>query len=119
MICPECGLEFDSGVAECEGCEVPLVEEESDEVEEVDFAPLVESTDVTYFGLVTTQLEEMGIPWFVQSERSLGLLPRDGGEAGRPGEEVVTVYVAENCFEEARLLVADLDPVGAGAGADD
>ena len=115
MICPECGAEYADGVAECEGCEVPLVDEGDDDVEEVDFTPLVESTDVTYFGLVTERLEEAGIPWFVQGETSRGALPRNGGEAGVSGDEVVTVYVAENRFDEARQLVRDLDPVGAVA----
>lgn len=117
MICPECGLEYESDVPECEACDVPLVDEASDGVEEVDFAPLVESTDVTYFGLVTTRLEEAEIPWFVQGETSLGVLPRDGGDLGRRGDEVVTIYVAENRFKQARQLVWDLDPVGAGADA--
>ena len=115
MICPECGLEYENDASDCDGCDVPLVEEASDAVEEIEFAPLVESTDVTYFGLVTTRLEEAGIPWFVQGEMSLGVLPRDGGELGSLGDEVVMVYVAENRFRQARQLVWDLDPVGAGA----
>ena len=115
MVCPECGAEYADGIAECDGCDVPLVEEGGDEVEEVDFTPLAESTDVAYFGLVTERLEEAGIPWFVQGETSRGALPRDGGDAGRPGDEVVTVYVAENRFDDARQLVRDFDPVGAGA----
>ena len=115
MICPECGLEYENGVPECEDCDVPLVDEAMDGVEEVEFAPLVESTDVTYFGLVTTRLEEAGIPWFVQVETSLGVLPRDGGDLGDLGDEVVTIYVAENRFRHARQLVRDLDPVEAAA----
>ena len=115
MICPECGSEYADGIPECEDCEVPLMEEGEDEGEEdVEFTPLVESTDVAYFALVTARLEEEGIPWFVQSEKSLGALPRDGWEQGRKGDEVVTVYVAENRFKEARQLVRDLDPVRVG-----
>ncbi len=117
MICPECGLEYENGVPDCEGCDVPLVDEATEGVEEVEFAPLVESTDVTYFGLVTTRLEEAGIPWFVQGETSLGVLPRDGVDLGEMGDEVVTVYVAETRFRQARQLVRDLDPVGAAADA--
>lgn len=118
MICPECGVEYDEGVRMCEGCEVLLVDDkgDEDEVEEVDFTPLAESTDVTYFGLLTTRLEEAGIPWFVQGETSLGMLPRDGGDVGREGVEVVTVYVAENRFDKACQLARELDPVGARGG---
>lgn len=115
MICPECGLEYEDEVDDCAECEVPLVEAEADEVEEVDFTPLVESTDVAYFGLVTARLEEAEIPWFVQGETSRGTLPRDGGDTGIQGDEVVTIYVAENRFDKARQLVRDLDPVGAMA----
>lgn len=115
MICPECGSEYESGVPDCADCDVPLVDEGAEEdVEEVEFAPLVESTDVAYFSLMTAQLEEAGIPWFVQGETSLGILPRDGRKSGGPGADVVTVYVAENRFKEARQLVKDLDPVSAG-----
>jgi hypothetical protein len=113
MICPECGSEYDNGVPDCEGCAVPLVEDVDDGVEEVDFTPLVESTDIAYFGLVTARLEEAGIPWFVQGEASLGVLPRDGAEPGSPGVEVATIHVAENRFRQARQIVRDLDPVEA------
>jgi hypothetical protein len=115
MICPECGVEYVHGVSECEDCEVPLVEERAEGTEDVEFAPFVESTDVVFFGLVTARLEEAGIPWFVQGETSLGDLPRDGASPGRTGDEVVTIYVAENRFDRARQLVRDFDPVGAGA----
>lgn len=115
MICPECGAGYDESVRMCEGCEVLLVDErgDEDEVEEVDFTPLVESTDVGYFGQVTERLEEAGISWFVQGETSLGMLPRDGGGVGREGEEVVTIYVDENRFDKARQLSRDLAAVGA------
>lgn len=116
MMCPECGGEYESDVLVCEECEVLLVDaEDDDDEEEVEFTRFVESTDVTYFALVTTRLEEAGIPWFVQGETSLGMLPRDGRDLGRSGDEVVTVYVAESRVRDARQLVRDFDPVGAGA----
>lgn len=115
MMCPECGVEYDGDVLVCEECEVLLVGGEDEDEEEVEFTPFVESTDVTYFALVTARLEEARIPWFVQGETSLGMLPRDGRDLGRSGDEVVTVYVAESRVRDARQLVRDLDPVGAGA----
>lgn len=116
MVCPECGFEYEEGVARCEVCEVPLVEEAHEEP--TDFVPFVESTDVVFFSLITSRLEEAGIPWFVQSEESLGLLPRDGKGSREPGAQVVTIYVAENRIEQAQALVRDLDPVGALEGLD-
>ena len=115
MICPECGLEYEDGVLDCESCQVPLMDEEAEDAEDAEFTPLVESTDVAYFGSLTAELEEAGIPWFVQGETSLGLLPRDGGETGRAGDEVVTVYVALTRLDEAHQLVRDFDPVGVAA----
>ncbi|HEX7182714.1 MAG TPA: DUF2007 domain-containing protein [Thermoanaerobaculia bacterium] len=116
MLCPECGFEYEEGVVRCEVCEVPLVDEVHDEP--TDFVPLAESTDVVFFSLLTSRLEEAGIPWFVQSEESLGLLPRDGRGSREPGVQVVSIYVAENRFEQAQTLAKDLDPVGALEGMD-
>ena len=46
MICPV-RASIRERRSDCEGREVPLVDEATDGVEEVEFAPLVESTDVT------------------------------------------------------------------------
>jgi hypothetical protein len=90
---------------------------EDDRVEEgeVEFAPLAESTDVVFFSLLTSRLEEADIPWFVQMEESWGMLPRDGRPAKAPGEQVAVIYVAQSRLERAQMLVDSLDPVGAEA----
>jgi hypothetical protein len=75
----------------------------------------MESTDVVFFSLLTSRLEEDDIPWFVQAEESLGLLPRDGRTAAAPGKQVAVIYVAKSRLEMARQLAESLDPVGAGA----
>jgi hypothetical protein len=95
---------------------VELNEEgDGDESTEVEFAPLMESTDVVFFSLLTSGLEAADVPWFVQAEESLGVLPRDGQTSKEPGKQVAVVYVAKNRFETARRLAESLDPVGAGA----
>jgi hypothetical protein len=112
VFCPNCLAEFAEGSTWCEACEVGLVEGAEGEIE---YLPLLEVTDVELFARVTECLEEAGIAWFVQSEESLGLLPRDGrAEAGTPGERVVTVYVDRTRLEKARELVSKAETVAAG-----
>src|SRR4051794_21598394 len=114
MFCPECGVEFEDDVSVCADCEVALVDgngEDEEEDGEMSFAPLVESMDVGFFSMVTSRLEEAGIPWFVQGEESLGVLPRDGRSAKEPGAQVAMVYVAAHRSADAWELVESLDPV--------
>ncbi len=101
MFCPECGLEDEEGSTLCADCGVELIEEGDDEVEEVlEFVPLGEVTDVAVFAAVTAQLEEAGIPWFVQSEKG----------------PMAMVYVAHNRLAEARRKMETVALVMAGEG---
>lgn len=87
MFCPECGLEDEEGSTLCADCGVELIEEGAEEAEEeVEFVRLGEVTDVAVFAAVTAQLEEAGIPWFVQSEKGA----------------MAMVYVARNRIADAR-----------------
>lgn len=87
MFCPECGLEDEEGSTLCADCGAELIEEGAEEAEEeVEFVPLGEVTDVAVFAAVTAQLEEAGIPWFVQSEKGA----------------MAMVYVARNRVADAR-----------------
>jgi hypothetical protein len=82
---------------------------------EIEFLPFLEVTESDLFGQVTECLEEAGIAWFVQSEESLGLLPRDGRpEPGAPGESVAVVYVDKSRLDKARRLCGMAETVAAG-----
>lgn len=98
MLCPECGLEYEDSTSHCPDCEVLLVGELEEAVGPAEFLPLIEVTDATAFALVTSQLEEQGIPWFIQSEPPLGL-------PAEPGGPVAVVYVAEACLDQARAAL--------------
>lgn len=114
MFCPNCLSEYEEEATRCDVCEVDLVEAEEGDGE-IEFGPLLEVTDVELFARVAGTLDEAGIAWFVQSETSRGLLPRNGGpETGRAGETVATVYVDRNRMEKARELVCEPETVAAG-----
>ena len=56
-----------------------------------------------------------GIAWFVQSEESLGLLPRDGRhDPGPSGDSVAIVYVDKTRLDKARRLCGAAETVAAG-----
>jgi hypothetical protein len=110
-------------------CEVALVdepEEEGDqeageEGEEAEFVPILEVTDVAAFALVTSRLEEEGIPWFVQSEPPSGMPAESAESAGTAAmsasAKVAIIYVAENRLPEARRILEEVSPVGVGEKA--
>jgi hypothetical protein len=100
MICPECGLEYEEGVARCEDCEVSLEREAPDPGPpgNTRFVSLLEAEDLDLFARVTSRLEERKIPWFVQSESS-------------QGRATAVVYVVESRADEARRLMERDRPV--------
>jgi hypothetical protein len=113
VFCPNCLSEYEESATRCDDCEVDLVEGEEEEGE-IEFLPLLEVTETDLFGQVTECLEEAGIAWFVQSEESLGLLPRDGRpEPGPPGESVAIVYVDKSQVDKARRLCGMAEAVAA------
>jgi hypothetical protein len=101
MVCPGCGLEYEEGTSLCEDCAAELMEElAEDECAEVEFVALGEVTDADVFAAVTAQLEDEGIPWFVQSEKG----------------PMAIVYVDRNRLVEARRELAAASPMAVCKG---
>jgi hypothetical protein len=96
MICPECGLDHEGGSAHC-------MDGDGEVEPAVEFIPLAEVADEADFQALANRLEEEGVPWYVQSEPSIGL---------EPGGQVAMIYVAENSFRRARRALETLRPVG-------
>jgi predicted aconitase len=92
MACPVCGVECEEGTSLCEDCEAQMMEELDAEPaeEEVEFVALGEMTDAEVFAAVTAQLEDEGIPWFVQCEKG----------------PITMMYVDKNRLVEARRELA-------------
>lgn len=109
MFCPECGLDYGEGMKRCTNCDVTLISfpEEEETVDEPEFLPFVEVTDVESFALITSYLEQAGVAWFIQSEPPLVPPAETAGS-------VTVIYVAENHFDSARraLEAANLLAVG-------
>jgi hypothetical protein len=97
MFCPLCDLEFGEGAALCGECGAELVDELAADgsTAEVEFVALGEVTDAEVFAAVTAQLEDEGIPWFVQSEKG----------------PMAMVYVARSRLLEARRELAAVSPM--------
>ncbi|MFL6194996.1 MAG: hypothetical protein ACJ75H_12550 [Thermoanaerobaculia bacterium] len=97
MFCPDCGGDHEGEDSHC-----PDWEGDGDPGE---FIPLIQVTDASEFQALAHLLEEEGIPWFIQSEPSLGL-------PAEPEGSVAMVYVAENHFPQARRALEAVLPVG-------
>jgi hypothetical protein len=102
MVCPDCGLEYEEGTSLCGDCETELVAElvDDESAEEVEFVALGEVTDAEVFAAMTAQLEDEGIPWFVQSEKG----------------PMAILYVARNRLVEARRELAAASPTAVVEG---
>lgn len=112
MFCPECGLDYEEGVKRCTDCDVSLIAfpEDEETVDEAEFLPFIEVTDVGAFALVTSQLEQAGVAWFVQSEQPLAPLAETAGS-------VAVIYVAENHFDSARKALESANLLAVGEKA--
>jgi hypothetical protein len=112
LICPKCRAEYRAGFDRCFDCEVWLVEWLPPEPAPVKLESLVSTTDVGYLPVVKSLLDAAGIPYVVQGEEALGLLPV-GAYAGGVGSGAVraTIHVPADRLEEAQALLEETTQV--------
>lgn len=108
MFCPQCQAEYREGIVECPDCEVPLVDELPVVPHpERDFVPAFETSDVALLPVVHSLLEAAEIPYVVQGEESMGILPvgQMSGLVGRGKGLVAIFHVDRERLAEAQELL--------------
>lgn len=113
MFCPTCRSEFREGIRECPECNVPLREALPEESHEMDYVRVFETTDTSLLPVIESVLRAADIPFTVQGEEGLNVLPVGGfGAAERMHGLGASVYVLREHEAEARLLLDKLDSPG-------
>ena len=114
MYCPECRAEFRDEIAICPDCEIALVAELPDMVDlsPQDLVSVLETADVAVLPVVKSVLSAANIPFVVQGDEAIGVLP-----VGRVGLGGLTsgghglsagILVPREREEEARALLTEL-----------
>lgn len=122
MFCPRCGAEYRKEITLCSDCGVTLVTErpvldgESDD----DLMDVFNTSDVSLLPVVKSVLEAAGIPFIVQGDEALGVLPVGrigaGGISANGHGLAATVLVPRDRQAEAEALLdnfsqpADAEP---------
>lgn len=104
MYCPQCRSEYVDGITQCFDCQVPLVwslhEENEQDSEPVEWAPLVSVVNQTDIAVITSLLESEKIPYYIQGEH-VGFLPHGAGFAS-------VIHVEKNRLLDAQEYIKDL-----------
>lgn len=114
MHCPSCGAEYRPGFEECADCGVRLVSEgpadEADPEPGADLVAVFRTTSVVVLPIVKSLLDSAGIPYVVQGEEALGLLPvgNFGSQVGRASLGAI-IHVARDDAEDVEAMLAELD----------
>ncbi len=114
MYCPECRAEFREGATTCPDCEVPLVAELSEmpELSEEDLVSVMETADVAVLPVVKSVLRAADIPFIVQGDEAMGVLPVGqiglGGISSGGHGLSAAILVPREREEEARALLTEV-----------
>lgn len=114
MFCPKCKAEYREGIYECADCGVALVESlpAKDVHPDVELIAVFETADPALLPVVKSVLEAAEIPFFVQGDEAMGLLPVGRFATGltQKGQGMVAiVHVDKDHEERAREVLSPLD----------
>ena len=114
MYCPECRAEYRDEITTCPDCEVTLVAElpETPEWSDEDLVSVMETADVAVLPVVKSVLRAAGIPFVVQGDEAIGVLPVGqiglGGISSGGHGLSAGILVPRDREEEARALLTEL-----------
>jgi hypothetical protein len=114
VFCPNCEAEYREGIYECADCGVALVESlpEKDVHPEVELIAVFETADPALLPIAKSVLEAAEIPFFVQGDEAMGLLPVGRFATGltQKGQGMVAiVHVDKKHEERAKEVLSPLE----------
>jgi hypothetical protein len=114
VFCPKCEAEYREGIYECADCGVALVESlpAKDVHPDVELIAVFETADPALLPVVKSVLEAAEIPFFVQGDEAMGLLPVGRFATGltQKGQGLVAiVHVDKDHEERAREVLTPLE----------
>jgi hypothetical protein len=114
VFCPKCEAEYREGIYECADCGVALVEDPpaKDVHPDIELIAVFETADPALLPVVKSVLEASEIPFFVQGDEAMGLLPVGRFATGltQKGQGMVAiVHVDKDHEERAREVLFPLE----------
>lgn len=117
MYCPECRAEYRQEITLCPDCEVSLVMElpSEPELSEDDLVLVLETANVAVLPVVKSVLRAAEIPFMVQGDEAMGVLPVGkiglGGLTAKGHGLSAGIRVPRDREEEARALLTEISEV--------
>lgn len=123
MFCPNCEAEYREGISECADCGVSLVENlpPKDVHPDAELVAVFETADPALLPIAKSVLDAAEIPFFVQGDEAMGLLPVGRFATGltQKGQGMVAIIHVDKKHEaQAREVLSPLEseelPEGSG-----
>ncbi len=107
MICPKCRLEFPAGESQCPHCSTGTAANAAGD----ELVELLKTADIVLLAVVKSMLDSAGIPYLVQGEEGLHVLPL--GKAGgffAPSALGAVIRVRRRDLQDARKMLEETAP---------